>query len=139
MKRVKKPKKNQEPQTKVSTHFIMKVILPCVMLACKDTFNLKEDKPKDLEKLEVLGNKIQHYIDLIADGSVSPKELSTLMTIEDRKRAMTYLDIVTEEKEDEEQERFTNNNVTRIDSDVINGCLAHVKNQRPTINKIREV
>lgn len=100
MKRFKKPKENKEPQVKVSTHFIMKVIMPCVMLACKDEF-----KVKDQSRLDKLGKRIQHNIDLIADKKVTEAQLSTLMAIEDSKEASTYLETVVKDIEENEDEK----------------------------------
>lgn len=73
-----KIKNKKQPEHKASTHFIMNVIMPCVMLACKDEF-----KVKDQSKLESLAKRIQHYIDLIADGHVSEAQLNDLMRIKD--------------------------------------------------------
>ena len=89
MKRFKKPKENKEKPINVSTHFIMKVIMPCVMLACKDVFKIK-----DQSKLDILGKRIQHYIDLIADKKVSEAQLAELMEIREATDAMNYLDNV---------------------------------------------
>lgn len=81
MFRAKPPKKKQpEKQPKISTHFIMSVIMPCVMLACKDEFKIE-----DQETLDRLGARIQRYIGHIADGSVSYKELHSLMKCKDAK------------------------------------------------------
>jgi len=99
MERVKITKKNKQQQT-VSKHFIMQVIMPCVMLACKDTFKLKET-PKDQEKLDKLASETQRYIDMIASGAVSDQELKTLMSITDTRRAAAYLKVVEERNTNE--------------------------------------
>ena len=90
MQRFKKPKKTKETTPEVSTHFIMKVIMPCVMLGCKDEFNLKE-KEKDIERLHRLSVRIQRYINLIADGQVTEKQLNEFMRIEEATDAAIYL------------------------------------------------
>ena len=94
MKRFKKPKENKEKPVKVSTSFIMKVIMPCVMLACKDVFKIK-----DQSKLDILGQRIQHYIDLIADKKVSESQLAELMEIREATEATNYLESVTRDME----------------------------------------
>ena len=94
MQRCKKPKKKKEPQIKVPTNFIMKVIMPCVMLACKDEFKIK-----DQEKLTKLNKRVNRYIEMISDGSISEEELHQFMIAVDSKHAMLYLESVTEGKE----------------------------------------
>ena len=48
MLRAKPPKKKQpEKQPKISTSFIMSVIMPCVMLACKDQFEIETQEELD--------------------------------------------------------------------------------------------
>ena len=93
MQRCKKPKKKQEPQIKVPTNFIMKVIMPCVMLACKDEFKIK-----DQERLTKLNKRVNRYIEMISDGTISEEELHQFMIAVDSKRAMLYLESVTEGK-----------------------------------------
>ena len=66
MQRCKKPKKKKEPQINVPTNFIMKVIMPCVMLACKDEFKIK-----DQERLTKLNKRVNRYIEMISDGTIS--------------------------------------------------------------------
>ena len=80
MLRTKPPKKKKEERPKLSTHFIMSVIMPCVMLACKDEFKIK-----DQARLDKLGRRIQGYINRVADGSVSVEELHTMMECKDAK------------------------------------------------------
>jgi hypothetical protein len=87
MKRFKKPKENKEKPFKASTHFMMNVIMPCVMLACKDEFKIK-----DQETLTRLGKRVQHYIDLIADKYVTEKQLAELMEIKEASDAAGYLE-----------------------------------------------
>lgn len=94
MQRCKKPKKKKEPQIKVPTNFIMKVIMPCVMLACKDEFKIK-----DQEKLTKLNKRVNRYIEMISDGTISEEELHKFMIAVDSKHAMLYLESVTEGKE----------------------------------------
>lgn len=89
MKRCKKQREKRDEPVKVSTHFIMKVIMPCVMLACKDEF-----KVKDPSKLDNLGKRIQHNINLIADKKVSEQQLAGLMTITEPQVAMIYFEEV---------------------------------------------
>lgn len=76
MKRFKSPKKNAGPTAKVPTHFIMEVIMPCVMLGCKDKFKIKDQK-----ELDDLGKIIERYISYIADGSVTVEQLHELMEV----------------------------------------------------------
>lgn len=92
MQRFKKPKENKEKSVTVSTHFIMKVVMPCVMLACKDEF-----KVKDPEKLARLAGRAQHNINLIANKAVSEKQLATLMEIKDTNEAMNYFENVVKD------------------------------------------
>lgn len=70
------PKKKEQP-VKVSKHFIMTVILPCVMLACKDKY---KSSPEDLADLS---KRINRYIGFIADGTVTLAELQDMMEIRD--------------------------------------------------------
>ena len=75
MLRAKPPKKKQpEKQPKISTSFIMSVIMPCVMLACKDQFEIETQ-----EELDELNVRVRRYINYISDGTVSLEELHSLM------------------------------------------------------------
>jgi len=74
-------KKKPTKEVKVSTHFIMTVIMPCVMLACKDKYKTSPEELQDLSK------RIMRYIKFIADGEVSVKELNELMDVVDTKVA----------------------------------------------------
>jgi len=69
-------KKKPTKEVKVSTHFIMTVIMPCVMLACKDKYDTSPEELHDLSK------RINRYIAFIADGSVTVKELNALMAVD---------------------------------------------------------
>ena len=80
MLRAKPPKKKKEETPRLSTHFIMTVIMPCVMLACKGEFKVKDQKV-----LDRLANRIQRYINNIANGSVSVEELHTMMECKNAK------------------------------------------------------
>lgn len=72
-----KPKKKKKDPPSISTHFIMSVIMPCVMLGCKDEFKIR-----DQERLDRLARRIQQYIDYLADGVVSHEELNSLIKCE---------------------------------------------------------
>lgn len=75
-KKTKKANKaNKEP--KISTHFIMRVILPCVTLACKDTFNASE------EQLKEFCGRVNRYMGYLADKTISLSELEELVTVRD--------------------------------------------------------
>ena len=75
MLRAKPPKKkNKEPQIKVPTHFIMDVLMPCLVLACKDEFEIA-----DQDALDRATKRARRYIGYIADGIVSVDELHSLM------------------------------------------------------------
>lgn len=76
MQRVK-TKKKKDPTPKFPTHFVMGVIMPCVMLAIKDEFNAKPDK------LDRVAKRIQRYIDHIADGQVPQSKLREMMECKD--------------------------------------------------------
>lgn len=52
---------------------IMNLIMPVVMLACKDEFKLTQDK------LDAVGKRADRYFEHIADGSVTIGELHSLM------------------------------------------------------------
>ena len=71
----KKRKKKQQVQPKVPTHFIISVIMPCVMLACKDKFKCTQ------EELNDLAHRVERYISYIADGSVTVEELKSLIEV----------------------------------------------------------
>lgn len=73
-----KKKKQQEPQIKVPTQFIMDVLMPCLVLACKDEFKIT-----DQDALDRATTRARRYIGYIADGSVSIDELHTLMECKD--------------------------------------------------------
>ena len=78
MKRANPPKKKQEKQPKLSTHFIMSVIMPCVMLACKDKFKIKAKKDMD-----DLAERIERYVGYIADGKVTVGQLHSMIEVID--------------------------------------------------------
>ncbi len=83
MLRAKPPKKkNKEPQIKVPTQFIMDVLMPCLVLACKDEFNIT-----DQDALDRATSRARRYIGYIADGSVSMDELHSLMECKDAEDA----------------------------------------------------
>jgi len=90
MQRCKKPKKKKEPNIKVPMNVVMRVIMPCVMLACKDEFKIK-----DQEHLDKLNKRVQRYIDMISDGTVSEEELHQFMVAIDSTQAMLYLEDIT--------------------------------------------
>ena len=73
-----KIKNKKKSECTASTHFIMNVIMPYIMLACNDEFKIKDDS-----KLTSLAKRIKHYIDLIADGAVTEKQLNELIHIKD--------------------------------------------------------
>lgn len=89
MKRFKKPKK-EKPAPMVPTEFLMKVIMPCVMLACKDEFKIK-----DPSKLEQLGARIQQNINFISNDMVTKDQLHEFMEIRDTSEATEYFDNAT--------------------------------------------
>ena len=73
-----KKKKQQAPQIKVPTQFIMDVLMPCLVLACKDEFKIT-----DQDALDRATKRARRYIGYIADGSVSVGELHSLMECKD--------------------------------------------------------
>lgn len=73
-----KPKKKKKDKANVSKHFILSVIMPCVMLACKDEFKIKDQKT-----LDRLADRIQRYINNLDNKSVSQEELHNLMRCKD--------------------------------------------------------
>ena len=79
MKRAKPPKKNKELTPKMPTHFIMSVIMPCVMLACKDKYKATQSDLDDLSQ------RINRYIEYIADGKVTLSQLHEMMEVRDEK------------------------------------------------------
>lgn len=81
MFRARPPKKKKDIQPKISTKFILDVLMPCIMLACKDEFKIK-----DSEKLEKLNIRARRYIKHIADGNISIEELHSLMKCRDTDR-----------------------------------------------------
>ena len=86
MLRAKPPKKkNKEPQIKVPTQFIMDVLMPCLVLACKDEFEITDQDALDRATL-----RARRYIGYIADGSVSIDELHSLMECKDAEEKLTY-------------------------------------------------
>ena len=89
-----KIKNKKKSECTASTHFIMNVIMPCIMLACKDEFKIK-----DQERLTKLNKRVNRYIEMISDGTISEEELHQFMIAVDSKHAMLYLESVTEGKE----------------------------------------
>jgi hypothetical protein len=77
MKRAKPPKKNKEPTQKLSTHFIMSVVMPCVALACKDVFKA------DQKQLDEMAKAADRYMGYIADGKATLQDLHKLMEVID--------------------------------------------------------
>lgn len=92
MKRYKK-KKKKGVEYNVSTHHIMKVIMPCVMAACKDEFRIK-----DQEKLDKLAKRVQRYINSVANGTLSIEELSRFMTVVDTSKNSLELEKLKEKE-----------------------------------------
>ena len=90
MKRFKKPKKEKEKTFRVPNEYIMKVIMPCVMLACKDEFKVKNN-----DKLTKLSRRIQQNINFIASDMITQEQLHELMDIVDSTEATTYFDDIT--------------------------------------------
>lgn len=94
MKRFKKPKNKKPQPINVPMDVIMRVIMPCVMLACKDEFKIK-----DQERLDKLNSRVKRYIAMIDDGTVTQEQLHEFMLAVDTKEAMLYLEEVTDGKE----------------------------------------
>lgn len=68
-------KKKHDNQPKMPTHFIMSVIMPCVMLACKDVFKANQ------EQIDELAKTTERYIGYLADKKVTLTELHKMMEV----------------------------------------------------------
>lgn len=80
MKTFKLKRAKPEIESKVPMHHVMNVILPCVMLACKDEY---DSSPEELQKL---GARINRYISHIANGYITVKDLHQMMEVRDASR-----------------------------------------------------